>query len=150
MAGVNKVILLGNLGADPEVRTLESGVKTARLRIATTETYKDKNGEKISQTEWHTVNVWRATADVAEKYLKKGSQVYIEGKIKTRTWKDKEGIDKYATEIICDSLTMVGPRMGDNTNSSSQGGYQAKPDGSSARLEDSPPIASSVDDDLPF
>jgi single-strand DNA-binding protein len=149
MAGVNKVILLGNLGADPEVRTLESGAKVARLRVATAETYKDKNGEKITQTEWHTVNVWKGLADVAEKYLKKGSQVYLEGKIKSRTWKDKDGVDKYSTEILCDNFTMIGSKAGGDGNSQAASGYQPKTD-DAPKMEDNPSLESSADDDLPF
>lgn len=150
MSGVNKVILVGNLGADPEVRTLESGAKVARLRVATAETYKDKNGEKVTQTEWHTVNVWKGLADVAEKYLKKGSQVYIEGKIKSRTWKDKEGVDKYTTEILGDNLTMLGSKMSEGNNQQSSSSSQPKQDEHHARMEDSPPISANADDDLPF
>ena len=92
MAGVNKVILVGNLGKDPEVRHLENGAAVANFSVATTESYKDRNtGERRDQTEWHNVVLWRGLAEVAEKYLKKGSQVYIEGKIRTRSWEDKEG-----------------------------------------------------------
>ena len=91
MAGVNKVILIGNLGKDPEVRYLDSGVAVANFSLATTESYKNKEGERVSQTEWHNVVLWRGLAEVAEKWLKKGSSVYIEGKIRSRKWEDKEG-----------------------------------------------------------
>ena len=108
-SSVNKVILIGNLGKDPEVRHLESGVGVANFSIATSETYKDrKTGERVSQTEWHNVVLWRGLADVAEKYLKKGDKVYIEGKLRTRTWQDQQGNNKYSTEIIADNLTMLG------------------------------------------
>ena len=107
MAGVNKVILIGNLGKDPEVRHLESGAVVANFPIATSETYKDrKTGEKITQTEWHNIVIWRGLAEVAEKYLKKGNSVYIEGKLRTRSWDDKEGNKRYTTEIVADNMTM--------------------------------------------
>lgn len=102
------MILVGNLGADPEVRTLGSGTKVARLRIATSEAYTNKEGERITNTEWHSVNVWRGLAEVAERYLKKGNQVYIEGKLRTRTYEDKEGNTRYVTEIEADNMTMLG------------------------------------------
>ena len=110
MAGsVNKVILIGNLGKDPEIRHLENGVAVANFSIATSENYKDrKTGEKVSQTEWHNIVAWRGLAEIAEKYLKKGAKVYIEGKLKTRTWQDKEGNNRYSTEVITDNLTMLG------------------------------------------
>ena len=108
MAGVNKVILVGNLGKDPQVNYLDNGIAVANFSLATTESYKNKEGEKVSQTEWHNIVLWRGLAEVAEKYLKKGSSVYIEGKIKTRKWEDKEGVTKYTTEILGDSMTMLG------------------------------------------
>ena len=108
MAGVNKVILVGNLGKDPEVRYLDSGVAVANFSLATTENYKNKQGEKVSQTEWHNIVLWRGLAEIAEKYLKKGSAVYIEGKIKNRKWEDKEGNTRYNTEILGDNMTMLG------------------------------------------
>ena len=108
MAGVNKVILIGNLGKDPEVRYLDSGVAVANFSLATTENYKNKEGERVSQTEWHNVVLWRGLAEVAEKWLKKGSSVYIEGKIRTRKWDDKEGNTRYSTEILGDNMTMLG------------------------------------------
>ncbi|MAW21238.1 MAG: single-stranded DNA-binding protein [Flavobacteriales bacterium] len=108
MAGVNKVILVGNLGKDPEVRYLDSGVAVANFSLATTENYKNKEGERVSQTEWHNVVLWRGLAEVAEKWLKKGSSVYIEGKIRTRKWEDKDGNTRYSTEILGDNMTMLG------------------------------------------
>ena len=110
MAGVNKVILVGNLGKDPEVRYLDSGVAVANFSLATTENYKNKQGEKVSQTEWHNIVLWRGLAEVAEKWLKKGSSVYIEGKIRTNKWEDKEGNTRYNTEILADNMTMLGNR----------------------------------------
>ena len=111
MAGVNKVILVGNLGKDPEVRYLDSGVAVANFSLATTENYKNKQGEKVSQTEWHNIVLWRGLAEVAEKWLKKGSSVYIEGKIRTNKWEDKEGNSRYNTEILADNMTMLGNRI---------------------------------------
>ncbi len=108
MAGVNKVILVGNLGKDPEVRYLDNGVAVANFSLATTETYKNKEGTRVSQTEWHNIVLWRGLAEIAEKYLKKGSAVYIEGKIKNRKWEDKEGNTRYNTEILGDNMTMLG------------------------------------------
>lgn len=110
MAGVNKVILVGNLGKDPEVRHLEGGVAVANFSLATSETYKDKNGQKNEQTEWHNVVVWRGLAEVAEKYLKKGMTIYIEGKLRTRSWDDKEGTKRYTTEIVAENLVMLGKK----------------------------------------
>jgi single-strand DNA-binding protein len=108
MAGVNKVILVGNLGKDPEVKYLDNGVAVANFSLATTENYKNKEGERVSQTEWHNIVLWRGLAEVAEKYLKKGASVYIEGKIKTRKWEDKDGNTRYNTEILADNMTMLG------------------------------------------
>lgn len=124
MAGsVNKVILIGNLGKDPEVRHLENGAVVANFPIATSETYKDRNsGERVSQTEWHNIVVWRGLAEVAEKYLKKGNSVYIEGKLKTRSWEDKDGNTRYTTEVVADNLTMLGgrPENGEGAPSASK------------------------------
>lgn len=107
---VNKVILIGNLGADPEVNALESGTKVANFNIATTERYKDRNGEKKEITEWHRLELWDGLAGVAEQYLKKGDKVYIEGKLKTDTWQDKDGNNKYTTKVRVTSLEMLTPR----------------------------------------
>lgn len=114
MAGVNKVILIGHLGADPEVRSLESGVKVATLNLATSETYKDKSGERKTNTEWHRIVLWRGLAEVAGNYLKKGSQVYVEGRLKTRSYEDQDGKTRYVTEIEARELTMLGKRDGDS------------------------------------
>ena len=131
MAGVNKVILIGNLGKDPEVKYLDSGVAVANFSLATTENYKNKEGERVSQTEWHNVVLWRGLAEVAEKWLKKGSSVYIEGKIRTRKWEDKEGNARYSTEILGDNMTMLGGKPSS--------------EGASATTQDS-----DSKDDLPF
>ena len=112
MASVNKVILIGNLGRDPEVRYLPSGDAVANISIATTETWKDKNGEKQEKTEWHRVAMFGKTAEIAGEYLKKGSQVYIEGRLETRKWTDKEGQERTTTEIRADRMQMLGSRSG--------------------------------------
>ncbi|MDQ3394045.1 MAG: single-stranded DNA-binding protein [Bacteroidota bacterium] len=114
MAGVNKVILIGNLGADPEVRHLEGGNVVANFNLATSETY-NKNGEKVTQTEWHRIEAWEGLARVAEQYLKKGNSVYIEGKIKTESWQDKDGNNRYTTKIRANTLTMLGGKGGGGT-----------------------------------
>tara|TARA_B100000214_G_C23844302_1_gene570325 strand:- start:22 stop:435 length:414 start_codon:yes stop_codon:yes gene_type:complete len=115
MSGVNKVILIGNLGKDPEVRYLDSGVAVANFSLATTENYRNKEGERVSQTEWHNVVLWRGLAEIAEKYLKKGSSVYIEGRIRNRKWEDKEGNTRYNNEILADNMTMLGGRSNDSS-----------------------------------
>ncbi len=107
---INKVILVGNVGKDPEVRYLDSGVAVANFPFATSETYRNKNGEKVTTTEWHNIVLWRGLAEVAEKYVKKGSQLYIEGRIRTRAWDDKEGNKRYMTEIVGDNMQMLGKR----------------------------------------
>lgn len=124
MRGVNRVMLIGNLGKDPHIDYLEGNIGVAKFPLATTETYKDRNGKLISQTEWHTVVLWRGLADLASKYLHKGSLVYIEGRLKTRSWEDKEGNKKFATEIVGDNLIMLEKRgdghvsnMNDNLDS---------------------------------
>ncbi len=110
MSGVNKVILLGNLGKDPEVRNLESGAKVATFSLATNRSYKAQDGKRVEETEWHNIVLWGALADLAEKFLAKGRQVYIEGRIRTRQWDDKEGIKRYTTEIVGENMTFVGGR----------------------------------------
>jgi single-strand DNA-binding protein len=112
MASVNKVILVGNLGADPEVRYLPSGEAVANLRLATTDNWKDKDGNKQEATEWHRVSFFGRQAEVCGQYLKKGSQIYIEGSIRTRKWQDKDGQDRYSTEIRGDRMQMLGGRQG--------------------------------------
>ncbi len=107
MRGVNKVILIGNLGKDPEMQFLEGNIAVAKFSLATTDTFKDRSGKLISQTEWHTVVLWRGLAELAQKYLHKSSQVYVEGRLKTRSWEDKDGNKKFATEIIGDNLIML-------------------------------------------
>ena len=113
MASINKVILVGNLGRDPETRYMPEGGAVTNVSIATTDTWKDKtSGEKKEATEWHRVVFFNRLAEIAGEYLKKGSQVYVEGRLRTRKWQDKEGQDKYTTEIVCDTMQMLGGRQG--------------------------------------
>ena len=112
MASVNKVILIGNLGRDPETRYMPDGGAITNISIATTETWKDKQGEKQEKTEWHRVAFFGKLAEIAGEYLKKGSQVYVEGRLQTRKWQDKDGADKYTTEIVADRMQMLGSRQG--------------------------------------
>ena len=126
---LNKVMLIGNVGSDPEVRYLENNpqnpgnnVKVATVRLATTERYRDRNGEQRENTEWHTVVLWRNNADVAEKFVHKGSQIYIEGKLRTRQWTDQTGNKRYTTEVVADTLQLLGKRP--EGESQAQGGYQ--------------------------
>jgi len=116
MRGVNRVILIGNLGKDPDVQYLEGNIGVAKFSLATTETFKDRTGKLISQTEWHTVVLWRGLAELAQKYLHKGSLVYIEGRLRTRSWEDKEGNKKFATEVVGDNLIMLDKKI-DGTHS---------------------------------
>lgn len=127
---LNKVMLIGNVGSDPEVRYLENNpqnpggnVKVATLRLATTERYRDLNGEQRENTEWHSVVLWRNNADVAERFIRKGSQIYIEGKLRTRQWTDQTGNKRYTTEVVADSLQLLGKRQ-DGEGGAPQGGYQ--------------------------
>ena len=115
MRGVNKVVLIGNLGKEPDVQHLEGNIAVAKFPLATTETFKDKSGKLNSQTEWHTVVLWRGLAELAQKYLHKGSLIYVEGKLRTRSWDDKEGNKKYATEIIGDNLIMLDKKAEGNS-----------------------------------
>jgi single-strand DNA-binding protein len=112
MASVNKVILIGNLGRDPETRYMPDGGAITNISVATTDVWKDKNGEKQEKTEWHRVAFFGKLAEIAGEYLKKGSQVYVEGRLQTRKWQDKEGVDKYTTEIVADRMQMLGSRQG--------------------------------------
>jgi single-strand DNA-binding protein len=107
---VNKVILVGNVGKDPETRYLEGGTAVCSFPLATSETYRNRDGERITNTEWHNIVLWRGLAEVAEKYVRKGSQLYIEGRIRTRSWDDREGNKRYTTEIIGDNMQMLGKR----------------------------------------
>ncbi|UKJ07579.1 single-stranded DNA-binding protein [Solitalea lacus] len=156
MSGINKVILVGHLGKDPELRHLEGGVKVASFPLATSETY-TKDGKKVEQTEWHNIVMWRGLADIAEKFLVKGKLVYIEGKLRTRSWEDKEGHKRYQTEIVADNFTMLG-RKSDNEpvnggSYSSSGTYESSQN--QGKVDEHIPAAISAsqdspDDDLPF
>ena len=154
---INKVILIGNVGADPEVRALEGGVKVARLRIATTERiYNRQTQETKEHTEWHNVTLWRNLADVADRFIRKGSQVYIEGSLRTRDWTDKDGNKRYATEIVANDLKMLG-RRGDAPASGADNSYGGSYGGAAQSSQSSPApsgdIAASAPqevDDLPF
>ncbi|MBX7094683.1 MAG: single-stranded DNA-binding protein [Flavobacteriales bacterium] len=145
---VNKVILIGNLGKDPEIRRMENGIGKASITLATSESYRDRNtNEEKTITDWHNVVLWRGLADVAEKYLRKGMQVYVEGKLKTRSYQDKDGATKYITEIVADNMVMLSRgNAGENTNSggANQGGNYG------GQNEPSPFDNSDVADDLPF
>lgn len=110
MRGVNKVILIGNLGRDPDIQYLDGNIAVSKFSLATTEMYKDKSGKQVSQTEWHTVVLWRGLAELSQKYLHKGSLVYIEGRLRTRSWEDKDHVKKHATEIVGDNLVMLDKR----------------------------------------
>lgn len=131
MASVNKVILVGNLGADPEVRYMPSGDAVANIRLATTDRYKDKQtGELKESTEWHRVAFFGKLAEIAGQYLQKGGQVYIEGRIRTRKWQDQSGQDKYSTEIVAESMVMLGSRSGGGGGQDENtGGYTRQPAG---------------------
>lgn len=150
MAGVNKVILVGNLGIDPEIRTLENGTKLARIRIATSDAYTSKEGQRIEQTEWHNIVLWRQLADVAERFLEKGKQVYVEGKLQTRQWKDRDGNDRYTTEVVADTLQLLGRAPSGNSSNqhtSSQTQPSSEP---AAKSSQAATAAPQDDDDLPF
>ena len=150
MSGVNKVILVGNLGRDPEVRHLESGVAVASFSLATSENYKDKTGERKTHTEWHNIVMWRGLAEIAEKYLNKGDQIYVEGRLRTRSWESDSGT-KYTTEVVVDNMTMLGGRRQSEgyegpstTTTSAAESTPAKP--KEPELDSGP----EEEDDLPF
>lgn len=136
---VNKVILIGNVGADPDVKYLEGGVTVARFSLATSEVYNNKNGERVTQTEWHNIVLWRNLAQIAEKYVKKGMMLYVEGRLRTRSWDDQNGVKRYTTEIYGDNFQMLS-RKQDNGE---------KPQDTS--MPQAPDLGGSDDsDDLPF
>ncbi len=153
--GVNKVILVGNLGKDPETRYMPSGSAVTNLRIATAESWKDKqSGEQQERTEWHSVAMFGRLAEIAAEYLRKGSQVYIEGKLRTRKWQDKEGKDRYTTEIVADEMQMLGGKGGGSgASAAGAGGMAAGASGGGsgrAAVNDSGPPPGDFDDDIPF
>lgn len=146
MSGVNKVILVGRLGKDPEVRNLENGASVANFTLATSESYKDKTtGEKKEITEWHNIVLWRGLAEIAAKYLHKGDMIYVEGRLRTRSW-EKEGVTRYTTEIVGDNMTMLSTRR-DGGGGGSE--YRA-PAPQSAPMQGEPKGAPEGTDDLPF
>lgn len=154
MAGVNKVILIGNLGKDPEVRYLENGKAVANVTLATTERYKDREGNQVESTEWHDLEMWDGLAKIAEQYLSKGKSIYVEGKIKTDSWQDEQGVKKYRTRIRVQNMTMLGSPSGGGSNS----GYD-EPSQENASMSTPPPAQQHTPapvpespgiDDLPF
>ena len=157
MASVNKVILIGNLGADPETRYLPSGDAVTNIRIATTENWKDKSGEKQEHTEWHRIAFFGKLAEIAGEYLKKGSPVYVEGRIRTRKWQDKEGQDKYSTEIVADRMQLLGSRGGGSSSGGSEPMAREPREPAAASSGGGKPAAGKkggafdqMDDDIPF
>jgi single-strand DNA-binding protein len=149
--GINKVILIGNLGADPESRSMPSGMNVTNLRIATSESWKDKQtGEMQERTEWHSVAMFGRLAEISAQYLRKGSQVYIEGRLRTRKWQDKEGRDRYTTEIVADEMQMLGGRGG--AGGGMAGGAPERAPGRPEPAEASagPSAGEPFDDDIPF
>ncbi|MDY0104194.1 MAG: single-stranded DNA-binding protein [Lentimicrobium sp.] len=137
--GVNKVILIGNLGKDPEVISFDGGVKKASFSLATSEVYRTRDGQDMEQTEWHNIVLWRGLAEVAEKYLRKGSQIYVEGRIKSRSY-EKDGQKRFITEIECDNLTMLGNKNSSDFSSSNECSTSGSP----------APAVPAPEDDLPF
>jgi len=145
---VNKVILVGNVGRDPEIRHLDNGVAVANFPLATSESYTAKNGEKVTTTEWHNIVLWRGLAEVAEKYVAKGRQLYIEGRIRTRSYDDKDGVKKYVTEIYGDVMQMLGSKS-DSQGTDSQSTMQS-PSGQVPQVNEPDLEEPEGDDDLPF
>ena len=154
MASVNKAILIGNLGKDPEVRYMPSGEAIANITLATTDTWKDKSGEKQERTEWHRVSFFGRQAEVVGEYLKKGSQIYVEGRIQTRKWQDKEGQDRYTTEIVADRMQMLGGKSSGGGSFEVVENRPAASSGGAAATAKAAPAAKgsfdNFDDDIPF
>lgn len=153
--GVNKVILIGNLGQDPEVKYMPNGNAVTNISVATTDTWKDKNtGQQQERTEWHRVVMFRRLAEIAGEYLRKGSKIYLEGRLQTRKWQDQSGQDRYTTEIIADQMQMLDSRGG---GTAPMGGYDQQPDNGFSRQPaaaksagSAPPPAGDFEDDIPF
>lgn len=139
---VNRVILLGNVGNDPDIRTLENNVKVASFRLATSERYTDRNGEQHENTEWHQVSAWNKTADIVERFVKKGGQLYVEGKIRTRKWTDKDGNERYSTEILAEGIQLLGRK--DESPARRASSPEESPALKALKAEDNP------EQDLPF
>ncbi len=166
MAGVNKVIIVGNLGNDPEVRYSNNGAAIANISVATSDTWKDKNtGEKQERTEWHRIVMFNRLGEIAGEYLKKGSKVYIEGKLQTRKWQDQQGQDRYTTEIVADQMQMLDSRGGGMGQGGGGGGFQQQApqqnqygggqqgggqQGGGQKPQSAPQPANDFDDDIPF
>jgi len=157
MASVNKAIIVGNLGKDPEMRFTQSNTAVANFNVATTDTWNDRDGQKQERTEWHRVVAWGRLGEICGQYLKKGKQVYIEGRIQTREWEDQQGQKKYSTEIVAQTMQMLG-RAGDAGDGGGQGGglaREAQSGGSTTEASDrgsfpEPPMPGAMDEDLPF
>jgi single-strand DNA-binding protein len=145
MASVNKVILVGNLGADPELRYTNSGTAVANFRIATNERWNDKNGQQQERTEWHSIVAWGKLGEICGKFLKKGRSVYVEGRLQTRSWEDQSGNKRYTTEIVAQVMQMLGGRGGEGSDAEWGGRQQEEPS-----VPDIPVGSSASDDDLPF
>ena len=149
MAGVNKAILVGNLGRDPELRQTPSGQSVCNFTVATSESWTDKNGERVERTEWHRIVAWGKTGELCAQYLSKGRTVYVEGRIQTREWEDKDGNKRYTTEINAQTVQFIGPRSGGDGSmdgGGSFGGGSARSGGGSGGNDPAPPM----DDDIPF
>ncbi|MDD4645502.1 MAG: single-stranded DNA-binding protein [Bacteroidales bacterium] len=154
---VNKAILVGNVGRDPEIRHLEGGISIARFTLATSESYKNKSGELVKNTEWHNIVAWRQLADLADKYIRKGSQIYVEGKITNRQYDDKDGNKKYISEIVADNIRLLGRKEDSYTAPAGNGSAPAGNGSAHASSESAPsgPAPEEMDlpadsDDLPF
>ena len=157
MASVNKVIIIGNLGRDPETRYMPDGGAICNISVATTDKWKDKNGEMQEKTEWHRVAFFGKLAEIAGEYLKKGSQVYVEGRLQTRKWQDKDGQDKYSTEIVANQMQMLGSRQGSGGGAgrAAETGSGGGEEGASSRPASKAPAKSGgkfddFEDDIPF
>lgn len=150
MASVNKVILIGNLGKDPETRYMSNGEAVTNITLATTDTWKDKNGDKQEKTEWHRVTFYRKLAEIAGEYLKKGRSVYVEGRLETRKWTDKNGMDRYTTDIIATDMKMLGNRSESGSFEGPQHEEDATPSPASSNAARSTSGFDDMDDDIPF
>ncbi|HTS85462.1 MAG TPA: single-stranded DNA-binding protein [Usitatibacter sp.] len=152
MASVNKVIIIGNLGRDPETRYMPDGGAITNISVATTDKWKDKNGEMQEKTEWHRVAFFGKLAEIAGEYLKKGSQVYVEGRLQTRKWQDKDGQDKYTTEIVANQMQMLGSRqgMGGGGDRDAEGGGASRPASKPATAKAGGGKFDDMEDDIPF
>ena len=148
---VNKVILIGNLGSDPELKYTPSGAAVTNFNVATNEVWNDKDGNKQERTEWHRVVLWRKLAEIAGEYLKKGSKVYLEGRLQTRSWEDKDGVKRYTTEVVADNMTMLDAKSEDGDSSSGVSSAPPPSEAPAAADSGAPAAADSgAEDDLPF